>query len=274
MRLLSRTIGADRVVDELHMSFKHSQSMPWILPGIPATDRQVEVIVISIVCIRGGKLYSEHVYWDQASVLLQVGLLDPKLMPERWKGKGVHRLPVFGQEAARRILDGDDGRPMNELVPGWGSRTSNKRANGEEEWKAKEEGKKEEEEEEEKEEEEELNDDDSEVEEQAKEAEEETGETEPHGGKTEKEIGEPEPKVNAAGKETSTVDKDAGSGKQARANQQKEEPTSGRKEAVLGEAKDEVEDKNEAQGDEVTKERGETGNKPPESQETDSEEDK
>ena len=130
MRLLSRTIGADRVVDELHMSFKHSQSMPWILPGIPATDRQVEVIVISIVCIRGGKLYSEHVYWDQASVLLQVGLLDPKLMPERWKGKGVHRLPVFGQETARRILDGDDGRPMNELVPGWGSKISNNRGDG------------------------------------------------------------------------------------------------------------------------------------------------
>jgi len=104
--------------------------MPWILPGIPATDRQVEVIVISIVCIRGGKLYSEHVYWDQASVLLQVGLLDPKLMPERWKGKGVHRLPVFGQETARRILDGDDGRPMNELVPGWGSKISNNRGDG------------------------------------------------------------------------------------------------------------------------------------------------
>jgi hypothetical protein len=106
MRLLSRTIGADRVVDELHTSFKHSQSMPWILPGIPATDRQVEVIVISIVCIRGRKLYSEHVYWDQASVLLQIGLLDPKLVPDKLKGKGVHRLPVLDRKLQGAYLMG------------------------------------------------------------------------------------------------------------------------------------------------------------------------
>jgi hypothetical protein len=119
MRLLSRTVGADRVVDELHMSFKHSQAMPWILPGIPATNKQVEVVVVSIVSIRGGKLSSEHVYWDQASVLLQVGLLDPKLVSEGMKGQGVQRLPVTGREAARRVLDGVDGKPLNELVPEW-----------------------------------------------------------------------------------------------------------------------------------------------------------
>jgi hypothetical protein len=119
MRLLSRTVGADRVVDELHMSFKHSQAMPWILPGVPATNRQVEVVIVSIVSIRGGKLNSEHVYWDQASVLLQVGLLDPKLLPDGMKGQGVQRLPVVGREAARRLLDGVDGKPMNELVPEW-----------------------------------------------------------------------------------------------------------------------------------------------------------
>jgi hypothetical protein len=120
MRLLSRTIGADRVVDELHVSFKHSQDMPWILPGIPATDKDVEVIIVSIVCVRGGKLYHEHVYWDQAAVLVQVGLLDPKLVPEEMKGKGVSRLPVVGREAARRILnDGSGGKARNELIPGW-----------------------------------------------------------------------------------------------------------------------------------------------------------
>jgi len=86
------------------------------------------VIVISIGCIRGGKLYSEHVYWDQASVLLQVGLLDSKLVPEDMKGRGVHQLPIVGREAARRILDGEDGKRMNELVPGWGTGVNQERS--------------------------------------------------------------------------------------------------------------------------------------------------
>jgi hypothetical protein len=78
------------------------------------------VIVISIVCVRGGKLYHEHVYWDQAAVLVQVGLLDPKLVPEEMKGKGVSRLPVVWREAARRILnDGSGGKARNQLIPGW-----------------------------------------------------------------------------------------------------------------------------------------------------------
>jgi hypothetical protein len=119
LRLLSRTIGSDRVVDELYMSFKHSQPMPWILPGIPATNRQVEIVVVSIVCVRGGKLYSEHVYWDQASILLQAGLLDPKLVPEKMRKQGVRQLPIVGRDAARRILKGDGGKGLNELVPGW-----------------------------------------------------------------------------------------------------------------------------------------------------------
>ena len=116
---LPRTIRAAGVVDELHVSFKHSQDMP-SYPEIPATDKDVEVIIVSIVCVRGGKLYHEHVYWDQAAVLVQVGLLDPKLVPEEMKGKGVSRLPVVGREAARRILnDGSGGKARNELIPGW-----------------------------------------------------------------------------------------------------------------------------------------------------------
>jgi hypothetical protein len=102
LRLLSRTIGADRVVDELYMAFKHTQEMPWILPRVPPTDRQVEIIVISIATLHGGKLYAEHVYWDQASVLLQIGLIDPKFIPQSANGAG--SLPVIGSEAARKIL--------------------------------------------------------------------------------------------------------------------------------------------------------------------------
>ncbi|KAI1173229.1 hypothetical protein F4777DRAFT_558497 [Nemania sp. FL0916] len=125
LTLLSRTVGADRVVDELHVAFKHTQEMPWILPGVPPTNKRVEVAVVSIVTLRGGKLYHEHVYWDQASVLVQVGLLDPKLVPEKAKAKGVKQLPVVGREAARRLVHGfedsddDEGEADNELLPGW-----------------------------------------------------------------------------------------------------------------------------------------------------------
>lgn len=105
LRLLSRTTGPDRIVDELYVSFEHTQEVPWMLPGVPPTDKRVEIILVSIVSMRSGRLYSEHVYWDQASVLVQIGLLDPKLLPNGIQG--VDRLPVVGREAARRILHED-----------------------------------------------------------------------------------------------------------------------------------------------------------------------
>ena len=117
-RLLSRTIGTDRVCDELFVSFTHSGPVPWILPGIPATNKKVEIIIVSILCIRGGRVESEHVYWDQASVLAQIGLLDPSLVPEAMKKKGVKSLPVIGVEGARAIKRGSS-RQMNELIHEW-----------------------------------------------------------------------------------------------------------------------------------------------------------
>lgn len=114
--LLSRTIGADRVVDEISASFTHSQEIAWLLPGIPATNKKVEVVLVSIVRIVGEKLESEHMYWDQASVLLQVGLLDPKVVPEAMKKKGVTSLPVVGVEAARAMRRGSS-KQMNGLIP-------------------------------------------------------------------------------------------------------------------------------------------------------------
>lgn len=123
LTLLSRTIGADRVVDELHVAFKHTQEMPWILPGLPPTNKKVEILVVSIVTLRGGSLHYEHVYWDQASVLVQVGLLDPKVVPQKASERGVKRLPVVGKEAAERVLWGydfdDEGEATNDLIPGW-----------------------------------------------------------------------------------------------------------------------------------------------------------
>jgi len=116
IRLVSRTIGVDRVVDEVVVSFTHTDEVDWILPDVPPTDKKVEIAMVSIVGVRGGKLTHEHVYWDQASVLLQVGLLDPENVPEDMKEEGLLKLPVVGAEAARQIVD-PQKRRYNALLP-------------------------------------------------------------------------------------------------------------------------------------------------------------
>ena len=122
--LLSRTVGTDRVVDEMLCTFRHTCEIPWMLPGIPATDKEVEVILVSVVCIRGKKLYHEHIHWDQATVLVQIGLLDPNLVPQGFKTaepgreKEVVRLPVVGREGARKVVDETVGE-SNELMTSW-----------------------------------------------------------------------------------------------------------------------------------------------------------
>jgi carboxymethylenebutenolidase len=105
IRLVSRTMGVDRVVDEMVVSFTHSDEIDWILPGLQPTDKFVEIAMVSVVAIRGGKLVSEHMYWDQASVLVQVGLLDPRMVPKQFKDKGLKRLPVVGKEAAKQLVE-------------------------------------------------------------------------------------------------------------------------------------------------------------------------
>lgn len=106
LRLLSRTVGADRVVDEIYVTFDHTVEMPWMLPGVSPTGKRVEIILVAIIAFKADRIFTEHLYWDQASVLVQVGLLDPKLLPEGVcsSSGGVKQLPVVGREAARRIL--------------------------------------------------------------------------------------------------------------------------------------------------------------------------
>jgi len=90
---VSRTVGQDQLVDEMIFSFTHTQEMPWMLPGVPPTHRHVEIPLVAIVRFRDGKLAHEHIYWDQASVLKQIGLLTDLA------------LPVFGVETARKVVD-------------------------------------------------------------------------------------------------------------------------------------------------------------------------
>ena len=90
---ISRTVGQDQLVDEMVFSFTHTQEMPWMLPGVAPTNRRVEIPLVAIVKFRDGKLAHEHIYWDQASVLKQIGLLTDAA------------LPVFGAETARKLSE-------------------------------------------------------------------------------------------------------------------------------------------------------------------------
>jgi carboxymethylenebutenolidase len=102
---ISRTIGASQIVDELLFCFTHTTEIDWMLPGVAPTGKRVEIPLVAIVKFRGDKLYHEHIYWDQASVLVQLGLLDAA------------GLPVAGVETARKLLD--ETVPSNGLMQRW-----------------------------------------------------------------------------------------------------------------------------------------------------------
>ncbi len=93
MTPVSRTVGDDQVVDELVISFTHTVPIDWMLPSLAPTGKRVEAAFAVVVGFRDGKISHEHIYWDQASVLVQLGLLNPA------------GLPVVGAEGARAVLD-------------------------------------------------------------------------------------------------------------------------------------------------------------------------
>lgn len=90
---VSRTVGTDSLVDEMVVKFTHTCVMDYLLPGIPPTRRPVAIPVVVVAQFQDGKLASEHIYWDQASILVQIGKLDPV------------GLPIAGVEIARKVLD-------------------------------------------------------------------------------------------------------------------------------------------------------------------------
>lgn len=78
---VSRTYSEKRLVDELIISFTHTHRIDWMLPGVEPTGQRVDVVVVVIVGIENDKVAYEHILWDQASVLVQIGLLDPTGLP-------------------------------------------------------------------------------------------------------------------------------------------------------------------------------------------------
>ena len=100
--LISRTVGQNRLVEESVFGFTHSLVMDWFLPGVAPTGKRVEVAVVGVIQFREGRIAHEHLYWDQASVLVQLGLIDERT------------LPVAGVQVARRMQDATV--PMNGLI--------------------------------------------------------------------------------------------------------------------------------------------------------------
>jgi carboxymethylenebutenolidase len=99
---ISRTVDSDQVVDEIVTSFSHDVEIDFLLPGVPPTGRRVEIPIVAIGAFRGDEVRYEHIYWDQASVLVQIGLLDRD------------GLPVAGVEQVRKLLD--DAGPFNAMI--------------------------------------------------------------------------------------------------------------------------------------------------------------
>ncbi len=103
---VSRTVGKNRLVDELIFCFTHDREIDFMLPGLPPTNKFVQVPLVAIVTFEGDKISNEHIYWDQASVLVQLGLL------------ATENLPVAGAECAQKLLD--KNLPSNQLMVGRG----------------------------------------------------------------------------------------------------------------------------------------------------------
>ena len=102
---ISRVVGTDRVVDEMLFCFTHDREIDWMLPDIAPTGKYVKIPLVAIVAFRDGKICHEHIYWDQASVLVQIGLLDRT------------NLPVAGVETANKVMD--KSLPSNTLMKRW-----------------------------------------------------------------------------------------------------------------------------------------------------------
>jgi carboxymethylenebutenolidase len=101
LELLSRSVGQNRIIDEFILHLTHSVRMDWFVPGVEPTGRRLAVPHVGIIAFDNGKISSEHIYWDQATVLLQLGLLEESL-------------PIMGADQKNRLLDPD--APANQLL--------------------------------------------------------------------------------------------------------------------------------------------------------------
>ena len=100
---VTRTIGSERIVDEILFRFTHTVDMPWLLPNVAPTGKRIEIALVVVVAFEDERIASEHIYWDQASVLVQAELLDPT------------GLPVGGAEVTAKAMNAQ-AVPSNLLI--------------------------------------------------------------------------------------------------------------------------------------------------------------
>ncbi|GKT53865.1 carboxymethylenebutenolidase [Colletotrichum tofieldiae] len=113
LELVSRTVGIDRVIDEFVFKCTHDKVIDWLLPGVPPTGKHLSIPFTSVVNVRGDLLHHEHIAWDQATALRQLGLLPEYLpFPYQINGSGPangkkfeFKLPVAGVESAHKLVD-------------------------------------------------------------------------------------------------------------------------------------------------------------------------
>lgn len=93
-------------------------------PGVPPTNIKVHLPMMSVVTLRGDRLASERIWWDQATLLSQLGLL-PSHVP--WSSSSslsneeeFIRLPVSGLEQAGKLVDEGEGESNEMMGEGWG----------------------------------------------------------------------------------------------------------------------------------------------------------
>ncbi|KAL6834920.1 hypothetical protein V8C40DRAFT_261596 [Trichoderma camerunense] len=111
LKTVSRTIGPDRIIDEFIFCCTHTRQIPFLVPGVPVTNKPLAIPMVGVINIRGDRLYHEHIWWDQGTVLRQLGILPTNLPYEG----GLVKLPVAGVETARLLLDERDGT-SNEMI--------------------------------------------------------------------------------------------------------------------------------------------------------------
>lgn len=111
---MSRFATTNLFADEFIFTCTHTTHIPWLLPNVRPTNAKLSVPMVAIVNVRGDRLYHEHIWWDQAGVLLQAGILPTHV--DREDGSRL-RLPVAGVEAARLLADERDG-VSNEMITG------------------------------------------------------------------------------------------------------------------------------------------------------------
>ncbi|PNH57740.1 hypothetical protein VD0003_g201 [Verticillium dahliae] len=113
LELVSRTVGIDRVIDEFVFQCTHDRVIDWLLPGVPPTGKALTIPFTSVVNVRGDRLHHEHIAWDQATALRQLGLL-PEYLPFPYAIDGhtpaegrrfEYRVPGAGAETSAKLAD-------------------------------------------------------------------------------------------------------------------------------------------------------------------------